>query len=265
MIRTDAQMFKSIAADIAREIVVSQATNEAAYINLPLRYPGGTSVVVRVVRVANFAGEPERFAVSDCSLGYDEAKMMGVGAMYARYAGEVAERAGIAFQDHAFFVDGVSRDQLQGAVTTVANCSFESVAVVAQRVEETHRQNDSEVLYKRLATIFDPRKVARNVEIIGASSTPWTVDSMVRTDHQETIFETVSKSRLSIYSANTKFRDIADLQGAPGRVAVVRRKSDLKTLLAVLAQAATIIERDVANDVFERVALQHLPAGPHLH
>jgi hypothetical protein len=55
--------------------------------------------------------------------------------------------------------------------------------------------------------------------------------------------------------ASTKFHDFARLDPPPTLVAVVRRKADLGDLLAVLSQAARVVEEDAPDRVLSRAAL----------
>jgi hypothetical protein len=56
----------------------------------------------------------------------------------------------------------------------------------------------------------------------------------------------------SIAFAATKFQDLARLEDAPTRFAVVHRKASFGDLLAVIAQAAQVVEDDAADSVFRR-------------
>lgn len=249
---------EAIADSISREMVGAQTSGNAIFVRLPLLYPSGATVVVRVDRMPNMLTEPERFYVSDYAAGYDEAQMMGVATIYVRQGRDIAEAADIEFKDHAFVAEDVARDQLVAAAISVAHCSFESTSVAAQRMDEAQRQADSDILFKRLTTVFAPQNVAKNAEMVGASTTKWPVDVLVRADERETVFDTVTKNHLSIYAATTKFHDMALLDKPPGRVAVVHKKAELKTLLAVLSQAASVVERDVPNSTFERLAARRV-------
>jgi hypothetical protein len=257
MIEANPHSFQDVADAIARQIVLAEANDDVAYIRLPLRYPGGTSVVVRVTTQPSFVGESKRFSVTDHGLGYEEAATMGVGTIYVRHARGIADRVGITYQDYAFFVEGVSRDQLPGAVVAVANCSFEAVAMVAERVEEIEKETEGEILYKRLVRVFSEKNVARNAEVVGASTTAWPVDNLVTSNSHETIFEAVSVHRNSVYAANTKFGDIREVEIHPKCIAVVRSKPALKTMLTILAKAAnSVVEHDIATEALRRLAAE---------
>lgn len=254
MAETNVQTFQDVAAAIARQIIVARSNDDVAFIRLPFRYPSGSTVVTRVARASTFRGEPDKFIVSDYALGYDEAKMMGAGRIYARQGNEIAEREEIEFSHHAFAISDVDFGQLPSAVVLIANCSCEATTVAALRVEESQHQEEGDILYKRLVSTFSPRQVARDAIVTGSSSTKWQVDALVSIDEHRTAFEAVSRHRNSIYAATTKFHDIAALEDAPNRVAVVHRKSELETMLAVLSQAARVVERNVPTETLRRLA-----------
>src|SRR4051794_21294640 len=113
----DKPKIKEVVDAVAREIVATDHRAAGSFIRTPLLYPGGATVVVRIEQ-----GDA-RFFVSDIGLGHQEAEMMGAGSMYAKPARVIAEEAGVRFDNQAFFVLETSRDQLPGAVVTIANCS----------------------------------------------------------------------------------------------------------------------------------------------
>jgi hypothetical protein len=81
------------------------------------------------------------------------------------------------------------------------------------------------------------------------------VDALVTTDAGRAVFEIVTPSPVSVAFAATKFQDIARLEPTPVRVAVVRRKAALGDLLAVVSQAARVIEEAVPDATFRRAAI----------
>jgi hypothetical protein len=241
--------FRSAIEDIARQIIVADVrSGEEAFVRTPMLYPSGSTAIVRITA----AGDD--FFVTDFGAGYDEADMMGGSATFSRNAPLVAERAGIGFDHRAFFVLRATREQLPGAVISVANCSLEAVSVTAFKLAERKYIDDSEALYERLVRIFTPKAVARDASIVGASTTQWHVAVLVKGEHRPTIFEPVSNHHSSIFAASTKFHDIAEIEDAPARVAVVRKKAEFKTYLAVLSQAANVIERDASDETILRLA-----------
>jgi hypothetical protein len=239
---------RDIADAVARELVATTHRPDGSYMRTPLVYPSGANVVVRI------DGGPSKFFVSDFGFGYQEAEMMGGSSVFMRHARSIAETAGVGFDQHAFFVLEVSRDQLAGAVTAVANCSNEAVLVTFYRLSDKAIADSASALYERLVTIFPRDAVARDAEVVGSSNTKWHVSSLVKVRSRNTIFDVVSKHPISIAFTSTKFQDIKRLECAPNRVAVVTRKADLKTYLGVLSQAANVIEKDAPDETLERLA-----------
>jgi len=248
MLRNDSKLFREAIDQVARDLVTADHRSGFSFIKTPLRYPGGASVVIRV------GDSYPNYFVTDFGAGYDEAEMMGGSAVYSRNAPAIAESAGIGFDQHSFFVIKASRDQLPGAVVTVANCSQEAVGLTALRLAERRFGDDTEVLYRRLVSVFPRDRVAKDAEVVGRSNTKWHVATIVLGDSEQTIFEPVSNHHSSVFAATTKFNDISKIGNAPRRVAVVRKKAELNTFLAVLSENADVIEQDVPNDTLLRLA-----------
>jgi hypothetical protein len=235
---------------VAREIVATDHRVGSSFIRTPLMYAGGATVVVRIEQGDN------RFFVSDIGLGFQEAELMGAGSMYAKPARVIAEEAGVRFDNQAFFVLEASREQLPGAVVTIANCSQQAVMRAADALAEKTFEDRKTRLYDRLVGVFEAKAVKKNVEIVGASTQRWSVATVVALPgHRPTIFEPVTKHPNSIANASMKFGDIALLKkDAPHRVAVVHNKSELGKLLTILSRSADVIDDNETNDRIRRLA-----------
>jgi hypothetical protein len=241
--------FKELVDSVAREIVATEHRTGGSFIRTPLLYPGGSSVVVRIEE-----GD-HRFFVSDFGLGFQEAEMMGAGLMYARSAHPIAAAAGVRFDNQAFFVLEASREQLPGAVVTIANCSHEATIRAADALAEKTFEDSKSLLYDRLVKVFTPKIVSKNVEVTGASTQKWRVAAIVNVPNERpTIFEPVTKHPNSVASASMKFGDIALREDAPSRVAIVRNRAEFGPLLTVLSRSANIIEDDVPNERLRQLA-----------
>jgi hypothetical protein len=242
--------FREIIEAVAREIVATDHRTSGSFIRTPLMYPGGTTVVVRIEEGDN------RFFVSDIGLGHQEAELMGAGSMYARPARVIAEEAGVRFDNQAFFVLEASRDQLPGAVVTIANCSQQAVMRAADALAEKTFEDRKTRLYEKLVSVFDAKTVKKNAEVVGASTQHWPVAALVTLPGvRPTIFEPVTKHPNSIAHASMKFGDIALLKNdAPQRVAVVHNKKELGTLLTVLSRSANVIDDDETKERIVRLA-----------
>lgn len=246
-----AKTFPEMIDTVARELVATDHREGASFIRAPLVYPSGATVVVRV----DDEGRDE-FFVSDMGLGFREADMMGAARIYPRQAKLVAVENGIGFDNQALFVVRATRSQLPGAITIVANSSLQATLRTSERVAREKESDAAEELLERLVHIFKPENVARNAEVYGASTTSWEVTALVRPPHatDPTIFEPVSNHRNSIAAVATKFNDLSRLDKPPHLVSVVHNKEAFGSLLGVLSQTGHVINDNVPDRTFLRLA-----------
>jgi hypothetical protein len=242
------QKFASAVDAVARELVTTEHFGSASLIKTPMMYPSGAAAVVQVTQ------HHDRFFVTDMGLGQMEADMIGASVLYANSAKPLAEHFGIRFDNHAFFVAEANQEQLAGAVTIVANCSSEAAALAAFKAAERRFEEDSDVLYRRLATVFPKAEIVRNVDFVGSSTHKWPVATMVTHKDRISLFEPVSKHHTSVVNAAVKFNDIARLENPPQRIAVVKKKTELGNYLNVLSQSANVIEYEVPDATLIRLA-----------
>jgi hypothetical protein len=92
-----AEKFDILIDNVAREIVGTEHGVGGSFIRMPLLYPSGSTVVVRVEHTI------DRYFVSDWGLGHEESELYAAGHFYRRQAKSIAERAGIGFDNQAFF------------------------------------------------------------------------------------------------------------------------------------------------------------------
>jgi hypothetical protein len=112
---------EAAAAEVARALVSTQTIEGRAYVITPVTYPTGSHVTVRL------DGMGDKWVVSDDGYGAHEAELMNALATFRRVAPQVAERAGVAFDQRALFVVEATRSELPGAVVVVANATAEAV------------------------------------------------------------------------------------------------------------------------------------------
>ncbi|SMF50437.1 hypothetical protein SAMN02982917_2587 [Azospirillum oryzae] len=248
-------ILRKIVDEAARSLSAVRHDEDASYLRTPVMYPGGSMVVIRVAAVGAGSGpSADRFIVSDMGLGRQEADLMGAAPLFARWAPKVAERAGVSFDHRDFFLMEVARPQLAGAVATIAACSQEAVQLTAFKLAERRQQDATERLYERLVTVFSRDRVAKDVEVLGASNTPWHVATLVSADGHKAVFEPVANHPTAIAAAVTKFFDIAQLENGPARIAVVRNKEAFGTKLAVIAGAAKVVDESIPDAALHRLA-----------
>lgn len=241
--------FERVISNVASQLCSVEHLAAGAFVRVPLLYPSGSYVVVRVQQ------EQRAFLVSDYGLGYQEAELIGASSTYVRLGRVIADNAGVGFDHHAFFVLNASAEQLASAIATIGSCSLEAVALAAHRAAERKAAADAERLYDRLLNIFPARSVTKDASIVGESNTDWHVATVVKPVRgRPTIFETVTAHRNSVSAATTKFLDISRLVKPPHRVAVVHSKREMGTLLGVLSDVASVIEESAPDSQIRTLA-----------
>ena len=240
----ETKVFQEVVRDAAAQLVSCDLISGAQLVRTPLMYASGGYVVVRVEAAG---GE---YLVTDFGTGHEEASLMGGSRIYTGVAKEIADAYGVGFDSYSFFVLKVSREQLPGAIATVANSSQEAVNITSLKVSEAKSRDNNALLYERLSGVFGRDSIARDAHIVGASNTEWHIASLVTIERRQVAFEAVSKHPNSVVHAAAKFGDIARIKRAPRRVAVVSSKKALGTYLGVLSHNASVIERKVDDRVY---------------
>jgi hypothetical protein len=248
MVIKHASILMETARTAVRQLVDVAQRPDGAYFSLPLNYPSGATVVIRV------DGGPDRFFITDFGMGQMEADLMGAAHIFARHAQSIAEASGVGFDQRVFFVLEARRDQIAGAIVAVASCSHEAVLISAYKLAEKATHDEAALLYERLVRIFSPHSVMRDVEVVGSTNTKWTVAAAVQLKRRETVFDVVAKHPTSVAFTSTKFHDIARLERPPNRVAVVSNKAQFGTYLGILSMDASVIERTAPDETYIRLA-----------
>lgn len=100
-----------------------------SFITMPLSLPNGTGIVVRV------ESRETGYLVSDYGQGYNEADILGMDQEYLKAAELISKSANIRFKEKSFLLDEIGTDQLYGAISAIASCTFEAM-VRAIQIEE---------------------------------------------------------------------------------------------------------------------------------
>ncbi|WP_311275745.1 DUF1828 domain-containing protein [Methylobacterium sp. WCS2018Hpa-22] len=232
----------------ARELVRTERIGESWYINLPLLYPDGSYVTVRVDPT------PGGIRVSDDGFAYREAEdLEAPKGSFKRTASAIAEQMGVFVNNHAIFVDS-STDMLERAVHDVAEASWRVADRISQRLLSDDDEALSEALASRLLKVFGPNSVDPNKStILGASTNEWTLSAVVRLPDRVAVFQAVSDHAASIYKASTAFRDLSELHDPPRLIAVVKDLSAFGPKLSLLVPSKVIQEQQSDSD-FRRAA-----------
>ena len=223
----NAQKFNALIENVAREIVAAEHHVGGSFLRLPLLYPSGATVVVRIEQGDN------RYFVSDWGLGYQETDLYGAGTFYVRHGRQVAEKAGVGFDNQAFFVMEASREQLAGAVVTIGNCSQEAAMRAADALAEKTFEDSAAVctfsFQSSQRRSVRPKRCDQECKAyVGHSSTSGRSQQLCDSGQfKPTIFEPRDEASQLFASASMKFHDIALLgKEAPNRVAHCSRKEN---------------------------------------
>lgn len=231
-----------------RDLVYATHRPEGSYVKLPIFYPSGSEVVIRV------SGGPDRFFVTDFGMGFQEAEFIGAEKIYVRHAKQIGQAAGVGFDDHAFFAIEINRDQLPGGIVTIANCSAEAMIVTAMKSAEKIAVDNAEFMIEKLERIFGADKIRKNEKIIGSSNHEWEFAALVEIGRRKSVFEFSTKHPQSVASVAMKMDDVSRLTGAPTRVVMVRNKDEMGTYLGVLSHSAYIVEEKIADKRIRELA-----------
>jgi len=242
--------FAELAEQVARGLAKADLLDGRAFIRTPVLFPSGATVVVVIEEEGG-----DRYRLSDLGQGRDEAELLGIAGAYRRQAQEVAHLSGLTLDGNALVLTGVLASQLVAGTMTVANAAARALERASLRAASRPREDTIDKLVTRLANVFPKAQVKRGEELRGASTHAWQVDAVVTTDHHRAVFDVVTANPASIVWASAKFHDFARLEDPPARVAVVHRKADLGDLLAVLSQAARVVEEDAPDRALTRAAL----------
>lgn len=107
-----------------RDILSVVHKPEGSYVQMPLLYPSGSQVVVRV------SGGPEAYRVTDFGMGYTEAELMGSENDYVVTSRFISQNFNASFDKNELFLDKVEKKKLSGAIVTIANYTQEAVSVL---------------------------------------------------------------------------------------------------------------------------------------
>lgn len=230
------------------ELVSVQHWNDCSFIRLPIAYPSGSLVTVKVD-----VCERGRFRVSDGGLGYREVEDVGGEGSFPRTATAIVEEGALAKGAQSIFTEATA-DQLTRAISDVGLASWQIVTRIYDRLSEEGENDLVEHMTERLEHIFGSSQVKRGVKLTGASTSEWEVSATVRAGKKIVVFQAVGSHGNSVFRANAVFDDLSGLEQPPRLVGVVRSKKGLGSRLGLIARTASIIEEAQADSVYLRAA-----------
>jgi hypothetical protein len=233
---------KTMAAGLVRHSRIDRSH----FVNLPILYPDGSYVTVRIEDVKSGV------RISDAGFAFRQADDIGASRSFKRTAKKIAEAADVEMTGNVLFVE-TSINELERAVLDVAETSRRAAAKIWQKYFDEDDGGLSDELKERLAKVFGPSAVEEDTNILGSSTTNWDVSAIVKFPSHTAVFQSVTVHSNSVNKASTVFHDIAALERPPRLIAVVRNKAEFGTKLALLAPAR-VIETDQADEIFMKAA-----------
>lgn len=238
---------REVAENVAAALVSVRHWGEASFIKLPLVYPSGSFVTVRITQA------PGGYRVSDGGLAFREIERFGAERSFSGTVRGVIEGKDTLADRRTIFAD-VTAGEVEAAVYEVAIASHQVAEQIVAKASEVHAEDIAEALQERLVRVFGVDRVAVEQEVVGSSSTSWKVSAVTRSGDHIAVFQAVSQTPMSIFRTSAAFHDLAVLNIPPRLVAVVESKARLGKNLSLLAQAGQVIEVGQSDDVFRRAA-----------
>ena len=221
----------------------------SSYISVPLLYPSGSFVTVRIFQVGN-----NIFRVTDNGFAYREIESIGAQRSFSKMANAIVVSDNLIADKRRVYVD-VPKEHLVSAICEIAAATWKIADRIYSKAAELEEVEIEDFLRERLASIFGESQLRVSPEIIGASTTKWPMSAVVDLKNDGVaVFQAVSNHPNSVYKANSAFHDLGLLKAPPHRIAVVRDKALMGTKLALVSQSANVIQENQSDDVFRRAA-----------
>lgn len=230
-----------------KDLVVAHRKGRTTFINLPLLYPDGSSVTVRVDAIR------DRLRISDNGYAYREVHAVGAERSFAQTAWRILEDDGLSRDRDTIFVD-VPADQAFRAICDVGMASWRITDRIYSQLPEDEEIEIEDSLTERLIEIFGESRVSRHDKLAGASTNEWDVTAAVTTESSRAVFQAVSNHPNSIFKTTAAFHDIRSLRQPPRLIAVVRDKAELGRKLALLSGLGRVIEIGQSEATYQRAA-----------
>lgn len=149
----ETRSIQELTDSLIQRMVAVRHWHDASFINLPMVYPSGSFVTVRLTQAAGGV------KVSDAGFAYQEADMLGAGRAFVNTAKAVACHYDVQVGSRSIFVD-VKPDEVERAIFDVSAASHLVAELIVSRAVEDDEATISDVLRTRLDHLF--AKVVRN-------------------------------------------------------------------------------------------------------
>lgn len=235
-----------ISSEIAPTLVSVRNWTDASFLSLPLVYPSGSFVTVRLTY------EREGIRVSDCGFAYREAESFGAGRSFAQTARHIADDYDLTVGKRSVYAD-VHMHEVTRAIFDVSAASHAIAEKIVARASVEGEASIADALHEKLDRLF-PSRVTYESTVVGSSSTEWDVDAVAKLDGKTAVFQAVPNYPITVFRTSTAFRDIALLDNPPSLVSVVSDKQEMGKNYSILAQAGRVIEINQGDNAYLRAA-----------
>ncbi|AMU95077.1 hypothetical protein AOA14_10720 [Sphingopyxis terrae subsp. terrae NBRC 15098] len=251
--------FEQISADDIRDAGIRKAVSSlvrasswgnAYLISVPLVYPSGTTVGVKVTP------HQGAYIVSDFGLGWREAEGYEAQRSFGAHAGRIKDEVGVEYNaSHEFQMRATER-QLTSAIRRVAYASHRAAVKAFHSLPEACEQEIGAALFQRLRETFGNEKVAGELKLAGASNIEWPFAAQVVQGKRRVVFDVISPQWTSVVAAKSKFSDVRHLGPNTIPIAVVDSLDAMGKWLPLISQEAEVIEDDASADELRRVVAE---------
>lgn len=231
---------------IRPNLVSCKSWGDATFMSLPLVYPSGSFVTVRLTHA------DDGVRVSDSGFAYREAESFGAGRSFSGTARSIADRFDVEVGRRSIFAD-VSIEEVERAILDVSSASNAVADRIVSNAAQTTDADIADALHEKLDRVF-PTSVEHDGKIVGASSMEWDVTAVARTDEKRAVFQLVANYPVAVFRTSTAFHDLSALDNPPSLISVVTSKADMGKNYSILAQAGRVIEIGQDEGAFRRAA-----------
>lgn len=249
LLSSDTKALETIAEQVARGLAYAHVQDKDVLVQTPVSFPSGRLIGIQIV------GGPETFTVTDAGTAMREAEFLGAEDLFRREARRVATDFGLTFNNWELFEAQAPFGQLVECASAVANAAALSMVRTADKFALRFDVRRREELSIRLTRIYGAARVAKDVEIAGASAKAWNFDAQViLPSGRPGLFSLVTPSPTSIAFAYSKLDDVSRLDMPPFLAAVLDGTFEPGDKALLARAARKIISVNDNDDVFRLAA-----------
>ena len=212
---------RELVESVIGQVVKCAHETDGTIVQMPMHYPSGTRVSIRVQFDGNTC------FLSDLGNASREAELLGAtNKLFRNQARQVAEQFGVKFDQFSFLELQVLPDEVGAAIRILAGASEKAAVMTEIKMSDQKKANDAQILVDRLSQIFGSEQVIPGAHLKGQSHNSWEFDAQVElSSDQIAVLECVTGNHSSVYSAYTKFSDLSHLKKSPKRFVAINHNA----------------------------------------